>query len=232
MARTFLLLGSGEFEAWSSDVERRALELATGDGSVVIVPTASAKDGDAVFERWAAMGLEHYAATGVPAEVLPVKTPQDAAREDLAARAERASVVYFSGGKPSLLAEVLRGSALFAAIERAMDRGAVWAGCSAGAMVASRARDGHRGTSWLFGLGLVSNVSFGVHWDRMRKVPGAAWWMTSRVPHGSWFVGIDERTAILGDGAWWEVAGLGAVEVRGPEPDASYRAGERFATSS
>src|SRR4029077_8244976 len=97
MARTFLLLGSGEFEAWSSDVERRALELATGDGSVVIVPTASAKDGDAVFERWAAMGLEHYAATGVPAEVLPVKTPQDAAREDLAARAERASIVYFSG---------------------------------------------------------------------------------------------------------------------------------------
>ena len=232
MPRRFLLLGSGEFEAWSTDVERRALELATGDGSVVILPTASAKDGDAVFERWAAMGLEHYRAAGVPAEVLRVKTPQDAAREDLAARAERASVVYFSGGKPQLLADVLRDSALLAAILRAMDRGAVWAGCSAGAMVASRSRDGQRGTSWLFGLGLVPNVSFGVHWDRLRKIPGAGWWMTSRVPEGSWFVGIDERTAILGDGVRWEVDGAGAVEVRGPDASASYRAGERFVTST
>jgi len=230
MPRTFLLLGSGEFEAWSTDVERRALAAATGDGSVAILPTASARDGDDVFERWGHMGLEHYAGAGIPAAVLPVKTPQDAERADLAERAERASIVYFSGGKPQLLADVLRGSALFAAIGRALDRGAVWAGCSAGAMVASRSRDGRRGTSWLFGLGLVPEVSFGVHWDRMRRVPGASWWMTSRVPDGSWFVGIDERTAILGDGRSWEVAGLGGVEVRGPGADASYRDGERFVT--
>ena len=109
-------------------------------------------------------------------------------------------MIYFSGGKPSKLADVLRDSPVLAAIRRAMDRGAVYAGCSAGAMIASRERnaEGRGGTSWLFGLGLVPNVSFGVHWDRAARIPGVQWWLTSRLPEDTWFVGIDERTAILG----------------------------------
>jgi cyanophycinase len=239
MARTFLLLGSGEFEPWSSPVEAEAMATATamstagavGDGSVVILPTASATEGDAVFDRWASMGLEHYAASGVRAEVLPVKVRDDAHRTDLAERAGRASMIFFSGGKPTYLAEVLNRTPLLAAIEAAMDRGAVWAGCSAGAMVVSRARvGGTSGMSWRFGLGLVPNVAFGVHWDKVRRVPGAAWWMSSRLPEGTWFVGIDERTAIIGDGERWSVHGQGQVAVRHGEGRASHAAGAIFET--
>ncbi len=229
---TFLFLGSGEFEPWSTEVEKVALADAVGDGSVAILPTASAAEGDHVFDRWGQMGLNHYRDDGVPAAVVPVKTGEDASRDDLVAAVESASMIYFSGGKPSRLAAVLRGSPLFAAIHRALERGAVYAGCSAGAMVASRARDagGRRGTSWLFGLGLVPNVSFGVHWDRAARIPGAQWWMTSRLPDDTWFVGIDERTAILGDGVGWSVHGLGRVTLRGPADDATYRAGDGFET--
>jgi hypothetical protein len=41
-------------------------------------------------------------------------------------------------------------------------------------MVASRERNagGRHGTSWLFGLGLVPNVSFGVHWGGSVAVRG------------------------------------------------------------
>jgi cyanophycinase-like exopeptidase len=230
VARTFLLLGSGEFEPWTHDVESRVLADATGDGTVVILPTASATEGDAVFDRWGTMGLDHYAEVDVPAEILPVKRREDAFREDLAARAETASLVYFSGGKPQYLAGVLRDTPLLDAILRGMDRGGVWAGCSAGAMVVSRARDGARGSSWLFGLGLVRHASFGVHWDRAGKIPGLAWWMTSRVPEGTWFIGIDERTAILGDGERWEVFGRSGVDVRGPGHRETFAAGHRFTT--
>jgi cyanophycinase len=228
----FLLLGSGEFEPWSAEVEARALEGAVGDGSVAILPTASASEGDHVFDRWGQMGLDHYAATGVPAAVIPVKTREDALRDDLADRVERASMIYFSGGKPTRLADILRDTPLFAAIRRAIDRGAVYAGCSAGAMVASRARDadGRRGTSWLFGLGLVSHVSFGVHWDRTARVPGVQWWLTSRLPDDTWFVGIDERTAVLGDGARWEVHGQRTVTVRRDGDPVRFVAGQTFAT--
>ena len=178
MAR-FLLLGSGEFEEWSTDLERLAMTGSVGDGSVVILPTASASEGDPVFDRWGRMGLDHYGEAGQSAEVLPVKVREDAFRQDLAARAEAASMIYFSGGKPSNLADVLRDSPLLTAIRRAMDRGAVYAGCSAGAMVASRQRnaEGRGGTSWLFGLGLVPHVSFGVHWDRAARIPGVQWWL-------------------------------------------------------
>ncbi len=230
MTRRFLLLGSGEFEPWTHEVESVVLGDATGDGSVVILPTASAPDGPTVYDRWATMGLDHYAESGVTAEVIPVKKREDAERADWAARAEAASMVYVSGGKPQYLSNVLRGSTLLSAILRAMDRGAVWAGCSAGAMVASREKDGSRGSSYLFGLGLVPHVSFGVHWDRAARIPGLAWWMTSRVPDGTWFVGIDERTAIAGDGETWQVFGRSSVEVRGPNGRKRYAARERFET--
>ncbi|MEX0985165.1 MAG: Type 1 glutamine amidotransferase-like domain-containing protein [Actinomycetota bacterium] len=226
----FLLLGSGEFEPWTHVIEERALGDADGDGSVVILPTASARDGEAVFERWGRMGVDHYAEVGRTATALPVRTREDAMREDLAAAAESASMIYCSGGKPQHLADVLRDTPLLAAITRAMERGAVYAGCSAGAMVASRARDGARGNSWLFGLGLVPHASFGAHWDRLRKIPGAAWWMTSRLPDDTWFVGIDERTAIWGDGTRWEVAGLGTVHVRRGEEHAVFATGSIFET--
>jgi cyanophycinase len=230
---TFLFLGSGEFEPWSTEVETRALGGAVGDGSVAILPTASATEGDHVFDRWGQMGLDHYRDDGMRAAVVPIKTRADAHRDELVAAVEAASMIYFSGGKPSRLADVLRESPLLEAIRRGLDRGAVYAGCSAGAMIASRMRDaeGRHGTSWLFGLGLVPNVSFGVHWDRAARIPGAQWWMTSRLPDDSWFVGIDERTAILGDGVTWTVHGLGSVTVRGPD-DAVYRAGDRFETPS
>jgi hypothetical protein len=50
------------------------------------------------------------------------------------------------------------------------------------------------------------------------------------VPDDTWFLGIDERTAIVGDGETWEVFGRSSVEVRGPEGRAKYAAGERFET--
>jgi cyanophycinase len=230
---TFLLMGSGEFEAWSHEVEAEALDGAAGDGRVAILPTASATEGDEVFERWGRMGLEHYAERNVPAEVVAVRTRDDALREDLAERIQSASMVFFSGGKPQHLAEVMDGSPSWDAVRQVIDRGGVYAGCSAGAMVASRSREQRaskprRGTGWLSGLGLVPQTTFGVHWDRVRRIPGAGMFLTSRIDDGAWFVGIDERTAILGDGERWDVRGLGSVTVRGADGSAIYRHGDRF----
>lgn len=230
--RRFLLLGSGEFEAWSAEPERAALDGVLP--SVVILPTASAPEGDAVFDRWGRMGLEHYADLGWEASVLPVKSREDADREELVRALEGASLVYFSGGNPKHLGSVIEGTALWRALNRALDRGAVFAGCSAGAVVASQsraqARERRVGASWTFGLGLVPHVSFGVHWDRMSKIPGLRWWVTSRVPERGWFVGIDERTAILGDGERWRVFGQGGAMVSHGGARRVFGPGETFET--
>jgi cyanophycinase len=227
---SFLLLGSGEFEPWTTAPEREALESATGDGSVLVLPTASAPEGDRVFDRWAGMGLEHYASMDVPAEVVPVKVRADAARGDLAERVRSSSVVFFSGGNPRYLAETLDATALWSGLLEALARGGVFAGCSAGAMVAGRRPpdSARRGSRWLVGLGLVPNVRFGVHWNRMRYLPGFR--ATPRAGDDGWFVGVDERTAILGDGLSWAVHGAGGVDVRRRGERLTLRPGDRFRT--
>jgi cyanophycinase-like exopeptidase len=228
---TFLLQGSGEFEPWTEETERRAIAEAPA-GPVLVAPTASFPDGEAVYDRWAKMGLDHYAAMGVEAELLPLKTRKDAMRARLAERVAASSMVFFSGGKPQHLGAVLEDSPVLAALTDAMVRGTVFAGCSAGAMVASQSHDQRGGgaTGWVFGLGLVPHVSFGVHWDRARFIPGMRPLVRAKVPRATWFVGIDERTAILGDGVRWEVFGLGGVEARHERGAQRYRAGETFAT--
>ena len=60
-------------------------------------------------------GLEHFASLGIEAEVLPVRTREDADRPDLASSLQDASVVYLSGGNPAHLSDVLRDTAVWAA---------------------------------------------------------------------------------------------------------------------
>lgn len=227
--RRFLLMGSGEFEPWSEPVERAALD--GSGGHVAMLPTASSAEGDEVFDRWGRMALEHYEAMGLQARVVPVKTREDAEREDLAAELEGASMVFFSGGKPQHLAQVIHGTSTWDALGRALDGGAVYAGCSAGALVASQTRERGGKVGWVYGLGLVPHVSFGVHWDKVKVIPGLRTFVMSRAPRGSWFVGIEERTAILGDGHAWTVHGGGGVMVRHAGVTEVYGDGEGFETA-
>lgn len=226
--RTFLLMGSGEFEQWSEEVERAALE--GRQSSVAILPTASAPEGDAVFDSWANMGLEHYAAMDVDARVVPLKRREDAERDEIAAANADVGMIFFSGGNPRYLADTIDGTRFWDEMNAALDRGTVFAGCSAGAMVA-----GHRsarpkvGATWVAGLGLVPSGSFGVHWDRMRFIPGMRGFVLSRAK-GGWFAGIDERTAILGDGEEWRVFGLGTVSLRLDGERRVVQPGESFST--
>lgn len=227
--RTFLLMGSGEFEPWSEEVERAA--LLDRPARVAICPTASAPDSDEVFDRWASMGLEHYAGMGVQAEVVPLRTRADAERPEVAAALEGAGMVFFSGGNPRYLADTIGGTVFWEALDRALDAGTVYAGCSAGAMVAGRRPESRPrfGAAWVSGLGLVAGGSFGVHWDRARYIAGLRAFVTSKAG-GGWFAGIDERTAILGDGSQWQVYGLGGVVLRLDGSTRRLPAGERFST--
>src|SRR5580700_4022647 len=114
----FLLLGSGEFEPWSADAERFALSGAAGDGSVAILATACGREGDAVFARWNAMGLAHYASLGITATALPVRNRVDALDASSAAALDAASMVFFSGGSPKYLAQSIIGTPVWAGVQR------------------------------------------------------------------------------------------------------------------
>ena len=222
-------MGSGEFLPWSEEAERYALGLTSRTNHVAVLATASAPEGDPVFDRWTAMALDHYRSMGIPATGIALKVRTDAGRPDLIATVEAASMLFFSGGNPVFLHETLEGTPLMQAITRAVDAGAVFAGCSAGAMVAGAppARTGAPSFRSV-GLGLIPHVRFGVHWNRVPGLPGLKRFMVAGMARTDAFVGIDEMTAIVGDGTRWRVYGEGGVEVRVRGTQSRFRHGDEF----
>ncbi len=226
--RQFLLLGSGEFLPWSEEAERYVLATAR-PGPIAILPTASAREGDHVFDRWASLGLDHYAQLGLTARVVGLKSRDDAERRDLIAAIDAASMIFFSGGNPVHLAQTLDRTPFLDAVVRAVAGGAVFAGCSAGATIAGARMTrtpalGIRSP----GLGLVDHVGFGVHWNRVPSLPGVKRFMTASTDPGDAVIGIDEMTAIAGDGIRWRVFGAGRAEMRRDGRSVSFRAGDEF----
>lgn len=219
MSRAFAFLGAGEFEPWSEVVDRWVLERADGDGRVLILPTASAPEGDDVFEGWAGKGLEHYGSLGILAEVLPIKSREDAEREDLAQRVREASVVYFSGGNPYHLASVLRGSAFCREMLDRLDDGLGYIGCSAGVACLTEvtydtATDLLSQEVWKPGLSYVRGLLFAPHWDTVERwFPGAQAFIAGSLRPGQTLVAIDEETAMVGDGVAWSVLGRSGVHL-------------------
>ena len=213
------LLGSGEFEPWSTAVDRWALD-GYGDGRVVIVPTASAPEGDDAFAWWATKGLRHYEETGVEAEVLPLKTRDDAQEPSIVELIRDASVVYFSGGNPYYLARTLDGTRFWRVLIEELERGAAYVGCSAGVACLteltydSTVEDLRSGETYKPGLGFVRGSMFAPHWDHVDDwFPGARAFLEARTPPGQTLIALDEDTAMVGDGARWRVVGRSGIHV-------------------
>jgi cyanophycinase len=237
--KTLELMGSGEFESWAEEVDRFSLSRAEfGDGSVVILPTASAPEGDDVFNRWAGMGLDHYKRMGVHARVVDLRTREDAFLDVLIEELANPSMIFFSGGNPSYLATTLEDTPFWKAILDAVDRGTALAGCSAGAcFVGSLCPDSTvtrlEDMTWRDGLNVVPDTVFGPHWDMLENyMPGLTNFIIENIPEGDLFIGLDERTAMAGDGEVWQVFGLGGVHVCWKDEWTTFHAGDTFTMAS
>ena len=98
------LVGAGEFLPVMDAFDAELLaSMGRARPRVAILPTASYPDGEEVFARWAAMGVDHFAALG--AEVEPVLVRDRIGAEDPAAAQAigEADLIYLSGGKPGYL---------------------------------------------------------------------------------------------------------------------------------
>lgn len=231
---TMALLGSGEFEPWSAPVERWLIQRSPRpEGVALVVPTAAAHEGEESFATWGAKGLEHFASLDLPAEVLPLRTREDAHRDEVVARLDAAALVFFSGGNPARLTDVVRDTPFWAALVAAVRRGLPYAGCSAGVAcltdVTFDSDTQDLASVWAPGLAYLRDVLFGPHWDIVDTwIPGATAFILGSVRPGQTFVGLDEDTAMVGDGRAWHVMGTSKVHILHDGEWTRYAAGDAF----
>jgi cyanophycinase len=203
------------------------------DGPVLVAPTAAAHEGDGSFEGWATKGLEHYASIDVNAEVLPLKTREDAHRDDVIRRLDDASMIFFSGGNPARLTEAIGDTPFWMALRAAIAEGLPYAGCSAGVAclteVTFDSDSQELDSVWKPGLGYVRETLFAPHWDIVDTwIPGATEFIVGSVKPGTTFVGLDEDTAMVGDGGSWEVIGRSKLHVMRDGEWSRYGHGDAF----
>jgi cyanophycinase len=227
------LVGSGEFLPVMSAFDAELL-ASTGRARprVAILPTASYPDGEDVFQRWAAMGVAHFADLGAEVEPVFVRDRSGADDAGAAQAVGEADLVYLSGGKPAHLRAALAGTAVGAALADAHERGAILAGCSAGAMVLAghafdfRVRLLPWPLRWATGLGFAPGVSVVPHYDAWPEPMSAL--LALQAPRGSVVLGIDEETAVIGRDGAFQVHGAARVTVWRGRHRQRFRSGEVF----
>jgi cyanophycinase-like exopeptidase len=234
MNGSLALVGSGEYLPAMANFENSLLDDGIKNGkrpTYVQIPTAAGKETPDRLEYWKQLGRDQADRLGVDSIFLPIFTREDANNPQYVTLMKDCALMYMSGGDPHYLAETLRDTPLWDAIQDNWCTGASLAGCSAGAMVLSS----HIPNFQLLkkapsaGLNLLPEIRVIPHFNKFFKwIPESAAKVLLHVPDDSVLIGIDELTAIVkrsGD-EHWVVAGAAKVHVLKGMPDQELGDGE------
>ena len=203
------LVGGDEFRTGCEEMDREIMRESGHDpAKVVVVPTA-AVTGPA---KAANDGATHFRALGGDSTRLMLLERNHAEDPDFFVSATMADVVYFTGGSPEHLLETVFDSPFLKAVLESVDRGAVLAGSSAGAMVMGSMMRRPKAGGWVEALGLVPGIAVLPHHERSDQAETFSELQES-APSGLTFLGIDARTGCLGRPGNWRVVGSGRVTV-------------------
>jgi len=225
------LVGSGEYLPVMNDVDRHLLDSLNLNGRkprVVCLPTAAGREGDNSVDRWLNMGISHFKDLG--ADVIAVRIIDHDSAEDpqWEPPLESADLIYFSGGDPGYLYQIMNGSRAWSAAKRSWERGAIYAGCSAGAMILARRMPSFRLMGTQEGFGVVPATFIVPHFD---AIPGLwkplIFGLQRQLKKGERMIGVDENTALIGKlGGEWTVKGKSKVHIFTRQGKLSYASGQ------
>jgi cyanophycinase len=225
------LVGSGEYLPVMKEVDCYLLESLNLNGRkprVVCLPTAAGKEGDSSINRWSSMGIHHFTALGAEVQAARIIDRDSANDPRWEAMLEAADLIYFSGGDPGYLYETLNGSRAWSAAQRAWDRGAIYAGCSAGAMILGKRMPSFRLAGTQEGFGIVPAAFIIPHFDAIPAIwKPIVFTLQRQLKPDERMIGIDEDTALIGklNGSWM-VQGKKQVHILTRDGKMSYGPGQ------
>lgn len=225
------LVGSGEYLPVMEEIDRHLLASLNLNGRkprVVCLPTAAGREGDASVNRWSDMGVSHFEKLGAEARALRIIDRESADDPQWESTLESADLVYFSGGDPGYLHETMDGSRAWNAAMRAWERGAVYAGCSAGAMILAKRMPRFRIAQTQTGFGILPAEFIIPHFDAIPAMfKPLTFALRRQLAEGGRMLGVDEETALVGRlGGEWRAMGRGNVHVFTKKEEKIYKNGE------
>ena len=205
MAGPIALVGGDEFRPGCEEMDLAILETTGVKGPrVLILPTAAANQDP---RKAATNGAAYFSGLGARSSALMVLGPAEAGDEHLMSPLDSADLVYITGGDPGHLLETLTGSLLLKRLEGALERGAVLAGSSAGAMVLG---SWMRFRGWAEALRVVDDIAVLAHHEGAFP-ESVSTELAASSPAGVSVLGIDAMTCCFGRPGRWRVLGSGAV---------------------
>ncbi len=233
MAGLIALVGSGEYLDSMNEVDRWLLAT-SGKTSprVVCLPTAAGREGPASIERWTQMGMAHFRRLGAEVESPPIVDRASADDPQWADLLRAADLIYFSGGDPHYLHQTLVGTRVWDAIASACAQGAIFAGCSAGAMILGQGVPNRRALGFKLSpaFGWLRNCFVLPHFDRLPFRSLLLPLIRMRLTDGRYALGIDENTTLVGRlGGEWQVMGAASVSLLARRNSMKYPAGSQLA---
>ena len=225
------LVGSGEYLPVMEGVDRYLLDSLNLNGRrphVVCLPTAAGKEGDQSVNRWSNMGLEHFKRLGADVTALRIIDRVSADDEQYESILENADLIYFSGGDPGYLYETMKNTCAWNAAQRAWARGAIYAGCSAGAMILGNRMPSFRISGTQDGFGIVPVEFIMPHFDAIPAIWKPMIFALQKQLKGQQrMIGVDEDTALIGSlNGPWKVMGKSSVQVFTRDEKNKYQSGE------
>jgi cyanophycinase len=225
------LVGSGEYLPVMKDIDRYLLESLNLKGRkprVVCLPTAAGREGDSSVNRWSSMGIQHFNELGAEVSAVRIIDRDSANDPQWEPFLENADLIYFSGGDPGYLYQTMKDSRAWKAAQRAWECGAIYAGCSAGAMILGKRMPSFRLAGTQEGFGVMPATFIIPHFD---AIPGIwkpiVFGLQRQLKQGERMIGVDENTALIGKlGNEWTVKGKGKVHVFTRSGKMSYTDGE------
>jgi cyanophycinase-like exopeptidase len=215
--KTISLLGSGEFETWAEEVDRLALGTAETVGRAAVLLLGEPGE---EMERRERSARQHFQRVGAPLTVRRIGARHDAFVAEARDELTDVCMVHLSARDAGGAVRMLLGTPLWDAILGAVEQGAAFAASDAAvAALGDATIDASGGPTlweeWPPALRLFDGTMLLPHWDVIgRERPELQQFLAREVPADGTLIGIDDRTALIGDGDLWQVKGSGQVQIR------------------
>lgn len=203
MSGSLALVGSGEFLPIMAEFEKSLIEDGIKNNkkpTYVQIPTAAGQETADRLKYWENLGAAQAKLLDIEPHFLPIFSREDAFNPELVKKIEDSALMYMSGGDPHYLANTLRDTPVWQAIQNNWNSGASLAGCSAGAMAMCGEIPNFRFTKRppTEGFNLLPNLRVIPHFDKFFKwIPDSAAKVLLSAPENTILVGIDELTALV-----------------------------------